>query len=206
MNQTPTSAHLHTGASKTAGHGKPRRTPHQILGPYFPTVSAPISNGDLTAADGREGRASGEIIEVKGHILNHDGDLVCGVRLLIWQANTFGRYAHPNDSNPALLDANFTGFAEIVSDHDGAYRIKTVKPGIYPVGSDQMRPPHIHFEVHGKYERLITQMYFPGEPLNACDRFLMSTNHPELLVAKPLALQNGIGPRAFEFDIVLTRG
>jgi len=143
------------------------RTPHQVLGPYFPVASASVSSGDLTVGDGREGRAQGEIIEVKGRVLNREGEPVRGARLTIWQANAFGRYAHPNDSNPLPLDANFVGFAAMVSDHNGSYRIKTVKPGAYPVGPGQMRPPHIHFEVQGNFERLITQMYFPGEPLNS---------------------------------------
>ena len=183
-----------------------QRTPHQVLGPYFPVASMSVSSGDLTGGDGREDRAQGEIIEVKGRVLNREGEPVRGARLTIWQANTFGRYAHPNDSNPAPSDANFVGFAAIVSDHNGAYSIKTVKPGVYPIGPGQMRPPHIHFEVQGKFERLITQMYFPGEPLNSCDRFLTSASQPDLLIARPLSLQDDLGHHALVFDIVLTRG
>jgi len=103
------------------------------------------------------------------------------VGLTIWQANTFGRYAHSNDANPAPLDPNFVDCVDIRSDNDGAYRIKTVKPGAYPAGPDWMRPPHIHFEIHGQFERLITQMYFPGEPLNTSDRLLSTALRPDLL-------------------------
>jgi protocatechuate 3,4-dioxygenase beta subunit len=69
-----------------------------------------------------------------------------------------------------------------------------------------MRPPHIHFEVHGVFERLVTQMYFPGEPLNASDRLLISASRPDLLIASPIASAHALGHRTFKFDIVLTRG
>jgi protocatechuate 3,4-dioxygenase, beta subunit len=183
-----------------------RHTPHQILGPYFLAVEKPIATSDLTVVDGMDGRAQGEIIEVNGRVLNRGGDAVGGARLVVWQANSFGKYAHPNDSNPAPLDPNFVGFAELFSAHDGGYCFKTVKPGAYPAGVDRVRPPHIHFEVQGKFDRLITQMYFPGEPLNASDPFLLSANDPNLLIARPLASEDGASHRQFTFDIVLMRG
>src|SRR5205085_12438087 len=138
--------------------------------------------------------------------VNRDGVPVSGARLVVWQANSFGRYAHPNDFNPAPLDTCFDGFGEILSDLDGAYRIKTVKPGAYPAGPDWMRPPHIHFEVLGKFERLVTQMYFPGEPLNACDRLLNSALRPDLLIATPVSAHDWLSHRALNFDIVLNLG
>jgi protocatechuate 3,4-dioxygenase beta subunit len=109
---------------------------------------------------------------------------------------------HPNDLNPAPLDPNFVGFATIQSGKDGAYRIRTVKPGPYPVAPDWMRAPHVHLEVQSQFERLITQMYFPGEPLNARDRLLMSVPEPHLLIAKPLRHAD-VHHRMLEFDIVL---
>jgi protocatechuate 3,4-dioxygenase beta subunit len=190
---SPTSTHRH-------------RTPDQILGPYFPTGHTPAPQADLTKVRGAEGLARGEIIEVTGKVLNLDGEPVRGVPVTIWQANTFGRYVHVNDPNPAPLDPNFVGCVGIRSDGDGLYRIKTVKPGAYPAGPDWMRPPHIHFEVHGQFERLITQMYFPGEPLNACDRLLNAALRPDLLIAKPVASENDSGCGVLNFDIVLNRG
>lgn len=181
------------------------RTPQQILGPFFPLGLRPDTQGDLTIVEGVGGHAQGEIIEVTGHVLDDGGKPVPGARLTIWQANSFGRYVHPNDLNPAPLDPNFEGFATIQAGNDGGYQIRTVKPGPYPVGPDWMRAPHIHFEVHGQFERLITQMYFPGEPLNACDRLLMSVAEPDLLVAKPVPSTPG-HPRALKFDIILARG
>ena len=197
------------GAGATDGRCKSsdkHRTPDQVLGPYFPVGCTPVRKDDLTTIEGVDGVAQGEIIKVTGHVLDRYGEPVRGVGLTIWQANTFGRYAHSNDSNPAPLDPNFVGCVDIRSGHDGVYRIKTVKPGAYPAGPDWMRPPHIHFEVHGRFERLVTQMYFPGEPLNASDRLLNAAPRPDLLVATSLSPENPTGYRVLNFDIVLSRG
>lgn len=182
------------------------RTPEQVLGPYFPVATKPAKGGDLVAVAGGAHPPEGELIEVVGHVINCDGKPIQGAKLVIWQANSFGRYAHPNDVHTAPLDPNFEGFGEIQSYHDGGYRIRTIRPGAYPARVDWIRPPHIHFDVQGKFERLITQMYFPDEPLNACDRFLMSASHPNMLIAKPLPRTPGIGHSVLKFDIVLMRG
>jgi protocatechuate 3,4-dioxygenase beta subunit len=205
MSETQMSSVPHFAPAALSIVAEPQHTPHQILGPYFPAVETPIATNDLTVVDGMAGCAQGEIIVVEGRVLNRSGEPVGDARLVIWQANSFGRYAHPNDSNPAPLDASFVGFAEIISGRDGGYRFRTVKPGAYPAGSDRIRPPHIHFEVQGKFDRLITQMYFPGEPLNASDPLLLSANAPDLLVARPLASPDN-SHRTFVFDIVLMRG
>jgi protocatechuate 3,4-dioxygenase, beta subunit len=183
------------------------RTPDQVLGPYFPAGLSPATNGDLTFTNAVGASALGEVIEVGGTVRNLDGDAVRGVRILVWQANSFGRYAHPNDlSTDAPLDPNFLGFADVRSSDAGAYRIRTVKPGSYSAGGSGRRAPHIHFEVHGRFERLITQMYFPGEPLNQEDAFLQSSRTPGLLIATAAPSVTPADNRAFRFDIVLTRG
>jgi protocatechuate 3,4-dioxygenase beta subunit len=87
----------------------------------------------------------------------------------VWQANAAGRYLNPVDKNPAPLDANFLGVASFGVAADGRYRLRTVKPGAYPEPSGTLRTPHIHFDVTNFDCRLITQMYFPGEALNAKD-------------------------------------
>jgi protocatechuate 3,4-dioxygenase beta subunit len=182
------------------------RTPEQVLGTYFPTGLSPATNGDLTRIDGGSRVALGEVIEISGQVLNLEHEPVRGVRILVWQANSVGRYAHPNDSTTEVpLDPNFIGFGEVISSDSGAYQIRTVKPGSYRTVAGR-RAPHIHFEVQGRFERLITQMYFPGEALNREDRFLISSRQPELLIAKPILPHHDPEGRAFRFDIVLKRG
>ena len=97
-----------------------RSTPGQILGPFWPTQAKPDLSGDLTRVPGSTGRAMGQVLHVSGRVLNRDGMPVPNAKLDIWQANSFGRYRHPSDRNPAPLDPNFNGFAELASDADGS--------------------------------------------------------------------------------------
>jgi len=182
-----------------------RRTPDQILGPFFPVRCRAFASNDLTRVERGTGLAQGEVVEVRGRVLNLDGEPVRGARLTIWQANSLGRYRHANDSNPAPLDPNFLGCTRLRSSDDGSYMIKTIKPGAYPASPEWTRPPHIHFEVLGRFERLVTQMYFPGEPLNGRDRLLAAVLRPELLVATEATPQQPSG-RLLNFDIVLVKG
>lgn len=185
--------------------GNLHRTPDQILGPFYPTRQRFFAGTDLTQTESGGGLARGEIIEVRGRILNLEGEPIRGARLSIWQANSVGRYRHINDRSAAPLDPNFVGSTSIRSKDDGSYAIKTVKPGAYAAIEDWTRPPHVHFEVHGRFERLVTQMYFPGEPLNERDRVLAAALRPDLLVAAEVKPQQPRGP-VFNFDIVLVRG
>jgi protocatechuate 3,4-dioxygenase beta subunit len=106
--------------------------------------------------------------------VDEDGAPVAGSVVEVWQANGAGRYIHPNDDDHAPVDANFYGAARLATDAAGVLELRTVKPGAYPVPTNDgwWRPPHIHFSVFGRVwlSRLVTQMYFPGEPLNAQDR------------------------------------
>jgi len=183
-------------------------TPDQILGPFYP-VKKPIDGGnDLTRLSGRSGAAQGEVIYVMGRVTNMKGEPVRGAQLEVWQANARGRYLHPSDDNPAPLDPNFEGYAVVVSDAEGRYRFKTVKPGAYPVGGGWVRPPHIHFDVRGQVNRLVTQMYFAGEALNDKDPLLQASWAKESLIAKvrsPTA-QEEPDARLVVWDIVLIQG
>src|SRR5207302_7425815 len=91
----------------------------------------------------------------------------------------FGRYTHPSDPNPAPLDPNFEGSAILMTDPDGRYRFKTIKPAAYPAGPNRMRPAHIHFQVSGRQDKIITQMYFADDPYNKTDPFLKSVGGQE---------------------------
>ena len=148
-----------------------RPTSEQVLGPFYPLRLPTDQDADLTMIAGRAARAQGTIVYLSGRVTNVRGEPVANADLEIWQANAVGRYTHPADENSQPIDPNFDGYARIRSDAEGNYRFKTIKPGAYPVVPGWMRPPHIHFEVRGRQSRLVTQMYFDGEELNAKDRF-----------------------------------
>jgi protocatechuate 3,4-dioxygenase, beta subunit len=186
-----------------------KRTPGEILGPFYPVLRSVDKTADLTVLPGKPGRAAGQVIHVMGRVVNVEGQPVKGARIELWQANTHGRYTHPSDTNPAPLDPNFEGFAVQDTDAEGRYRFKTIKPGAYPVTANWMRPPHLHFEVTGKLNRMITQMYFPGEPLNDKDLLLQNVRaNKDGLIAKVLPPTSDVEPdsRLVVWDIVLDKG
>jgi protocatechuate 3,4-dioxygenase beta subunit len=154
------------------------RLPHTITestGPGFsPAQFPPIP--DLSVVNGKA--ALGERIIVHGRITDEDGRPVPGTIVEIWQANASGRYQHPADQHDAPLDPNFRGEGCVFTDEDGWYRFTTVKPGAYPWRNhdNAWRPNHIHFSFFGTgfAARLITQMYFPGDPLLDLDPIFLS--------------------------------
>jgi protocatechuate 3,4-dioxygenase beta subunit len=145
-------------------------------GPAFGRIPVAEEDGDLT----RQHRADplGERIHLSGRVLDGDGRPVAGTLVEIWQANAAGRYVDPNDNHPAPLDPNFTGAGRCLTDSEGRYRFVTIKPGPYPWRNhlNAWRPAHIHFSVFGPKlaSRLVTQMYFPGDPLIPFDPILSS--------------------------------
>lgn len=184
---------------------KLRRTPDQILGPFYPISNKPERVEDLTHVPGGNGRARGQLLSVTGRVLTTAGEPVSGARIEIWQANAAGRYAHPDDTNPAPLDPNFQGYTVLKTGADGSYRFQTIKPGAYPAGPNTIRPPHIHFDLSGTHDRLVTQMYFDGDPYNEKDRFLQSVLRPEALMVKlrPATGASEADPMLAVFDIVI---
>lgn len=181
-------------------------TGQETFGPFYPVRGPRGSDTDLTYYPGREGRAQGQLIELSGKVVDRSGTPLAGAEILIWQANAAGRYSNPVDTNPAPLDPNFLGVVSFKTADDGSYRIRTIKPGPYPEPSGTIRTPHIHFEVtHADY-KLVTQMYFPGEQLNASD-ILLSTlearrRNPASVICSETA-STAPGVRAFTWDIVL---
>jgi protocatechuate 3,4-dioxygenase, beta subunit len=172
------------GANGLRAAGKLPLTPAQTSGPFYPADKPLDRDADLTRVKGRRERAAGQVVHVMGRVLDADGRPVRGARVEVWQANTHGRYTHPDDSNGAPLDPNFEGYADLLTDDEGRYRFKTVKPGAYPAGS-AMRPPHIHFGVSARHRRLVTQMYFPGEARNDGDFVLDAAGaNRRLLIAE----------------------
>jgi protocatechuate 3,4-dioxygenase beta subunit len=157
-------------------------TAAQTAGPYYPSRDRPDEDPDLTRVKGREGRAAGEVVVVRGTVLDEACRPIAGALVEIWQANTHGRYDHERDAgNPRPLDPNFQSWAEMLTDNDGGFRFTTIKPGAYPADdSGWVRPPHIHFRVSRRgYHELVTQMYFAGETLNDADRIRLALSPEE---------------------------
>ena len=133
--------------------------------------------GALDLCRGETGaRALGQLISVSGRVTDEDGSPVAGVVMELWQANAAGKYVHEMDDHVAPLDPNFIGQGRLVTDEDGRYEVFTIKPGAYPVlySGWWWRPPHIHFSIVGSswMNRFVTQIFFPGEPLNEKDLLL----------------------------------
>lgn len=184
-----------------------QRTPGQILGPFYPVKELPQTS-DLTRLPGHSGRAQGQVLNVTGRVLNLSGEPVANAKIEVWQANSNGRYTHPSDTNPAPLDPNFDGCAILTSDAEGRYHFKTIKPGAYPAGPNLIRPSHIHLQVTGRQDRLVTQLYFEGDPYNATDPFLNSAALKNLLITKMLDPSPEFEPdsKMVLWDIVVYKG
>ena len=184
-------------------------TPSVEMGPFYPMVRKLDKDADMTMLSGGKKRAQGEIVEVVGKVVNANGDPVKGARIEIWQANAAGRYSHGADTNTAPLDPNFQGFAIITTDATGRYRFKTVKPGAYPATPTWKRPPHIHVDIYGKTDRLVSQMFFPGEELNEKDRLFLelgSDKAAALATVMPATSDIEKGATLLNWDIVLNKG
>ncbi|GAA3805689.1 protocatechuate 3,4-dioxygenase subunit beta [Sphaerisporangium flaviroseum] len=148
----------------------------ELSGPVFGVTDITDLDSDLTRQ--HVGEPLGERIRVTGRVLDGDGRPVRGQLVEIWQANASGRYAHQRDQHPAPLDPNFTGVGRCLTDDQGRYAFTTVKPGAYPWRNhvNAWRPAHIHFSLFGTAftQRLVTQMYFPGDPLFVYDPIMQS--------------------------------
>ncbi|HVL69679.1 MAG TPA: protocatechuate 3,4-dioxygenase subunit beta [Vicinamibacterales bacterium] len=167
------------------------------------------TDNDLTRQ--HQDEPQGQRIIVAGRVLDEDGRAVPGALLEIWQANAAGRYRHANDDHPAPLDPNFTGAGRAITDADGRYEFTTIKPGAYPWRNHEnaWRPAHIHFSVFGTSfrTRLVTQMYFPDDPMFPYDPIFQSIRDErarQRLVSRfDLGLTRPEWALGFSFDIVL---
>jgi len=153
----------------------------EITGPVFGEDTVGAGDHDLTKQ--HSGAPIGERIMVSGHVLDDDGCPVQHTLVEIWQANAAGRYRHAVDQHHAPLDPNFTGCGRTLTNANGHYAFTTIKPGAYPWRNhaNAWRPAHIHFSIFGPSfcTRLVTQMYFPGDPLLARDPMYLSVPNDE---------------------------
>ena len=181
----------------------------ELTGPVYGNGAIGELDHDLTRQHG--GEPLGERIVVSGRVLGSDGRPLRGQLIEIWQANAAGRYFHSVDTHDAPLDPNFGGGGRCLTDDDGAYRFVTVKPGAYPWPNhpNAWRPNHIHFSLFGRAftERLVTQMYFPGDPLLPFDPIFNSipdeAARERLVSTFDLDLTTPNWALGFRFDIVL---
>jgi protocatechuate 3,4-dioxygenase, beta subunit len=181
----------------------------EITGPVFGHNSVRPDEADLTKQ--HKGDPLGERIIVAGRVLDEDSRPIPNTLIEVWQANASGRYVHVADQHPAPLDENFTGAGRVVTDAEGNYRFLTVKPGAYPWKNHHngWRPAHIHFSLFGAsfLSRMVTQMYFPGDPLFAFDPIYNSVPDAkvrERMVSKfSLDLTEPEWALGYNFDIVL---
>ncbi len=183
----------------------------EVTGPIFrPDELGPLDN-DLIRNYAHDGEPIGERIIVHGRVLDENGRGIPNTLLEFWQANAGGRYRHRNDSYFAPIDPNFGGCGRCLTDAEGRYHFRTVKPGPYPYRNrvNDWRPAHIHFSVFGSgfAQRLITQMYFEGDPLIPHDSILATIPDPaarERLVARlDLGASQPLHTLAYRWDIVL---
>jgi protocatechuate 3,4-dioxygenase beta subunit len=181
----------------------------EVTGPLLGPDRITETDNDLTRQ--HDGEPLGQRIIVYGRVLDSDGRPVPDTLLEIWQANASGRYRHAVDNWPAPLDPNFTGVGRAVTDAQGSYRFVTIRPGAYPWKNhhNAWRPAHIHFSLFGRAftQRLVTQMYFPDDPLFPYDPMLISVrdaNARDRLVSRfDLEATRPEWALAYQFDIVL---
>lgn len=178
-------------------------------GPFYPIHKQQDRDADLTRFVGRKERARGQLTLVEGRVSDGDGKPLADALVDVWQANAAGRYHHERDPNPAPRDANFQGWAQVLTGADGKYSFLTVKPGAYPAAADWTRPPHIHFKIAKRgFHELTTQMFFDGEPLNEVDQLFLalSADERKSVVAGLGQARTADGEEALHcrFDIVLS--
>jgi protocatechuate 3,4-dioxygenase beta subunit len=188
------------------------RLPHtlsELTGPVYGHHPIGPTDNDLTKHFSAP--PLGERIVVAGRVVDENGRGVPHALVEVWQANAAGRYAHSGDNHPAPADPNFLGAGRTFTDEDGTYRFVTIKPGAYPWRNhhNAWRPAHIHFSLFGSafVARLVTQMYFPGDPLMPIDPVLQSIPDPQarqrLVSQFDLSLTEPEWALGYRFDIVL---
>ncbi|WP_438502153.1 protocatechuate 3,4-dioxygenase subunit beta [Mycobacterium arosiense] len=181
----------------------------ELCAPCFGAGDVSPLDADLTI--GHAGAPIGERVVITGSVTDSSGRPVANQLVEIWQANAAGRYIHQQDQHPAPLDPNFTGVGRCITGPDGSYQFITVKPGPYPWRNhiNAWRPAHIHFSVFGTRftERLVTQMYFPGDPLFPLDPICQAVTDPaaraRLIAVYDHALSRPEVATGYRFDIVL---
>jgi protocatechuate 3,4-dioxygenase beta subunit len=187
------------------------QTLSELTGPVYGQDALGPLDDDLTKNGAVDGEPQGERIIVTGRVMDEDGRPIANTLVEIWQTNAAGRYIHKVDQHNAPIDPNFFGAGRCMTDAAGRYRFITVRPGAYPWGNhaNGWRPPHIHFSLFGPsfLTRLVTQMYFPGDPLLELDPVFLGVpdrSARERLIAEfSLEVTEPEFALGYAFDIVL---
>ena len=173
-------------------------TTSQTVGPFFSIGMTRMKHDDLVSAG-----TSGERVVIEGRVLDGDGQPVPDAIIEIWQANSYGKYAHPEDQQDKPVEPSFSGYGRIPTDDEGKFRFTTIKPGPVPDLDGKLQAPHIVVSVfaRGLLRRLVTRIYFPDEPANATDFVLnlVEASRRETLVAKKIADVSG----KLEWNVIL---
>ena len=185
------------------------QTLSELTGPVFPYGVLAESDNDLTRQ--HAGEPIGQRIVLAGRVLDEDGRPQPDTLVEIWQANAAGRYTHARDNHPAPLDPNFSGAGRTLTDAEGRWRFTTILPGRYPWPNhyNAWRPAHVHFSLFGGnfLSRMVTQMYFPGDPLHALDPIMNAVADPaaraRLVCSFDIDLTEPDWALGFRWDIVL---
>ncbi|NNG38326.1 protocatechuate 3,4-dioxygenase subunit beta [Flexivirga sp. ID2601S] len=184
----------------------------ELFAPCFGSTDVWAGESDLTTQ--HRGEPIGERMVVTGRILDSAGRPVRRQLVEIWQANSAGRYIHQNDQHPAPLDPNFSGIGRCLTDDDGGYRFTTIRPGPYPWRNhlNAWRPAHIHFSLFGTAftQRLVTQMYFPNDPLLSLDPIAQAIPDDSARARLVASYDHGVTTHewatGYRFDVILGGG
>jgi protocatechuate 3,4-dioxygenase, beta subunit len=192
-----------------------RPTPAQTAGPFYPEKNQPDKDWDLTQLNGASGKALGEVIQIRGQVIDQNCKKVPNAMVEIWQACASGRYNHSGDTSGLPLDPNFQYWGRATSDAQGNYLLQTILPGHYPASPTWERPPHIHFRVMALgFRDLTTQMYFQGRSFPDKAVLIDELNRKDaILQSVPKAERESViiefvdveGVKTGKFDISVTK-
>ncbi|HWH17341.1 MAG TPA: protocatechuate 3,4-dioxygenase [Allosphingosinicella sp.] len=195
------------GATAPAFASQKIITPPQVEGPFFPYDPPAVHDNDLVQIRAGEAKALGQVVHLFGTARGWSGRPIAGLQIELWQCDANGKYHHPADQEPRQPDLRFQGYGKTITDKDGGFRFRTIRPVSYAAGPDLVRTPHIHIAASSKgVRRLTTQLYIAGEPLNDSDSELaklLPAQRPALI--RPWTDGSSIEPGALQahYDLLL---
>jgi protocatechuate 3,4-dioxygenase beta subunit len=197
----PTTATASTADKARAAAGAPRRTPGMLLGPFYPLAPGANPGGNLW--DGTHRPDGARDFRLEGRVRNLAGAPVADATVELWHADPAGRYRHPSAPGAGLVLAGFSGYGRVPSSGDGRFVFSSLLPGGYAEG-EVVRAPHLHLQITGRVDRLVTQLFLPQHPGNASDPLYRALVHPRRLTVE--AIDDDAGPMILRWTAVLASG